>query len=121
MRSCLCLLGALLISGATLSAQHEIGAQDAPVFRASTHLVTIDAVVTDGDGKLVTNLTRDDFDVTVSGRRQTLEQALYIRTQDQPQAWAAARAAIRRQPQWPPGAAVGDGRLPHAEDDRDRA
>ena len=93
MRSCLCLLGALFISGATLSAQHEIGAQDAPVFRASTHLVTIDAVVTDGDGKLVTNLTRDDFDVTVSGRRQTLEQALYIRTQDQPQAWAAARAA----------------------------
>ena len=99
MRSCLCLLGALLISGATLSAQHEIGAQDAPVFRASTHLVTIDAVVTDGDGKLVTNLTRDDFDVIVSGRRQTLEQALYIRTQDQPQAWAAARAAARRQRQ----------------------
>ncbi len=102
MRSCLCLLGALLISGATLSAQHEIGAQDAPVFRASTHLVTIDAVVTDGDGKLVTNLTRDDFDVIVSGRRQTLEQALYIRTQDQPQAWAAARAASAGSRNGPP-------------------
>src|SRR4051794_20671617 len=93
MRVRLCLLAALLVSSATLPAQHEIGTQDAPVFRASTHLVTIDAVVTDGDGKPVTNLTRDDFDVTVSGRHQMLAQAVYIQTQQQSQAWAAAAVA----------------------------
>jgi VWFA-related protein len=104
MRVRLCLLAAVLVSSATLPAQHEIGTQDAPVFRASTHLVTIDAVVTDGDGKAVTNLTRDDFDVIVGGRHQALEQALYIRTQDQPQAWAAARAATAGSGNAPPEA-----------------
>ena len=83
---------ALLLSSATLPAQHQLGAQDGPVFRESTVLLTIDAVVTDKDGKPVTDLTRDDFEVTVAGKRQTLEQVLYIKTQEQPQALAAARA-----------------------------
>ena len=94
MRVRLCLLGALLISSATLPAQHQLGTPDAPVFRASTDLVTIDAVVTDRDGKPVTNLTRDDFDVTVAGTHRPLDQAVYIRTQEQAQALAAARAAL---------------------------
>jgi VWFA-related protein len=93
MRRRACLLGLLLVSTATLPAQHQIGSEDPLVFRAATHLVTIDAVVTDGDGKPVTNLTRDDFEVTVGGKPQLLAQAVYIRTQEQPQAWAAARAA----------------------------
>src|SRR4051794_13364761 len=93
MRVRLSLLGALVLLPATLPAQHQIGAQDAPVFRASTNLVTIDAVVTDGDGKPVTNLTRDDFDVTIRGNHQRLKQAVYIRTQDQPRALAAARGS----------------------------
>ena len=66
---------------------------DVPVFRTSTDLVTVDAVVTDSDGKRVTDLTREDFEVTVAGKRQTLDQALYVRTQDQPRLLAAARAA----------------------------
>ena len=70
-----------------------LGTPDGPVFRASTDLVTIDAVVMDRDGKPVTNLTREDFEVTVAGKHQTLEQAVYIRTQEQPQALAAVRAA----------------------------
>jgi len=93
LRARLCLLAALLVFSVTLPAQHQIGREDAPVFRTSTEIVTIDAVVTDADGKPVTNLTRDDFEVTVAGKRQTLEQVVYIRTQDQPQALAAARAA----------------------------
>jgi len=88
----LCLLG-VLMSGVVLPAQHQLGTPDGPVFRASTDLITIDAVVMDRDGKPVTNLTREDFDVTVAGKHQTLEQAVYIRTQEQPQALAAVRAA----------------------------
>ena len=87
------LLGVLLMSTVTLPAQHQLGTPDGPVFRASTDLVTIDAVVMDRDGKPVTNLTREDFEVTVAGKHQTLEQAVYIRTQEQPQALAAVRAA----------------------------
>ncbi len=87
------LLG-VLTSGVVLSAQQPSQpATPAPTFRASTDLVTIDAVVTDSDGKPVTDLTRDDFEVTVGGKRQTLDQALYVRTQDQPRVLAAARAA----------------------------
>src|SRR4051794_21762637 len=91
---CLSIPCALLISGAALTAQQpDAPSQNAPVFRTSAELVTIDTVVTDGDGKPVTDLTRDDFEVTVGGKRQPLEQAVYIRTQDQPRALAAARAA----------------------------
>ena len=94
MRVHLCLLG-VLISAAVLPAQQTAvpTPSDVPVFRTSTDLATIDAIVTDGDGKHVTDLTREDFEVTVAGRRQTLDQALYVRTQDQPRVLAAARAA----------------------------
>lgn len=85
-------LSLLFLSAVTAPAQ-QVGTQDASVFRTSTDLVTIDAVVTDRDGKIVTNLTRDDFDVTVAGKHKTLEQAVYVRTQEQPQVLAAARAA----------------------------
>ncbi len=95
MRVRLCLFTGWLLWNAALPAQQPAApaSPDVPVFRASTDLVTIDAVVTDRDGKPVTNLTRDDFDVTVAGKHQTLEQAVYIRTQEQPQALAAVRAA----------------------------
>lgn len=67
--------------------------QEGLVFRTSTNVATIDAVVTDANGKPVTNLTRDDFEVSIAGKRQALEQAVYVRTQDQPRVLAAARAA----------------------------
>lgn len=95
----LCLLSALLLSSATLPAQQPSQpAAPVPIFRASTDLVTIDTVVTDHDGRPVTNLTREDFEVTVAGKRQTLDQAVYIRTQEQPQVLAAARAAAPNGP-----------------------
>ena len=95
MRVRLSLLTGLLLWNAALPAQQPTApaSPDVPVFRTSTDLVTIDAVVMDGDGKPVTNLTREDFEVTVAGKHQTLEQAVYIRTQEQPRALAAARAA----------------------------
>jgi len=91
----LSLLGLLLLCNGGLPAQQPAipASQDTPAFRTSTDLVTIDAVVTDSSGNHVTDLKREDFDVTVAGKRQTLDQALYIRTQDQPRVLAAARAA----------------------------
>ena len=44
-----------------------------PTFRTTTDLLTIDAVVTDGDGRHVTDLTAEDFEVTISGKRQALQ------------------------------------------------
>lgn len=88
------LTAVLLIAGVVLAAQQAVppASQDL-TFRASADLVTIDAVVTDKEGKPVTNLTRDDFEVTVAGKRQVLDQAVYVRTADQPGVLAAARAA----------------------------
>ncbi len=48
---------------------------DAPppvTFRVEVNYVEIDAVVTDAQGNLVTNLTQDDFEVLEDGRRQSV-------------------------------------------------
>lgn len=50
-------------------------AQDQPVvtFRSSVSYVEVDATVIDKDGKVVTDLTRDDFEVTENGRAQAID------------------------------------------------
>ena len=53
-------------------------AQERPVFRTGTNLVIIDAVVVDGDGRHVRDLTPDDFEVVQEGRTQPVRQALYV-------------------------------------------
>src|SRR4051812_44701515 len=78
--------------------------QEGLVFRTSTDVAGIDAVVTDSNGKPVTNLTRDDFEVSIAGKRQAVEQAVYVRTQDQPRVLAAARASAASN-RLPPSAA----------------
>lgn len=45
----------------------------ADVFPAGVELVTVDAVVTDSDGRPVSGLTRDDFVIEEDGRSQALE------------------------------------------------
>lgn len=47
------------------------------VIRITTNLVQVDAVVTK-DGKLVTDLTADDFEIYEDGRRQTITSFAYI-------------------------------------------
>ena len=47
------------------------------VIRITTNLVQVDAVVTK-DGKAVTNLTADDFEIFEDGRRQTITSFAYI-------------------------------------------
>jgi len=48
------------------------GAEQQPAFRTDTSTVPVYATVVDGSGRLVTDLTRDDFDVFDNGKRQEL-------------------------------------------------
>ncbi len=57
---------------AAVAAAAVVSAQQSPTFRAATDLVSIFATVTDRDGRLVTTLTREDFEVRDNGRRQEL-------------------------------------------------
>lgn len=55
------------LSGLQLAAQ-----QQPPTFRGSRDLVRVFATVTDRDGRLVTNLTRDSFEVRDEGKPQPI-------------------------------------------------
>lgn len=50
------------------------------VFRGGIDMVQIDAVVTDGKGRHVTDLKADDFEVIEDGRRQALGHCEYVAT-----------------------------------------
>ncbi len=52
-------------------------AKDDDVVRITTNLVQVDAVVTK-DGKVVPNLTADDFEIYEDGKRQTITSFTYI-------------------------------------------
>ena len=48
------------------------GAQEKPTFTVQIDLVTADAIVRDGKGQFVPDLTKDDFEVYEDGVRQDL-------------------------------------------------
>jgi len=77
----LCFIGLLVLALVPLSArqQNPEPKSDQPVFKTSSTLATLDAVVTDDEGRAVTDLTKDDFEVTVSRKRQDLQQAVFVR------------------------------------------
>src|SRR5689334_20144380 len=62
----------LLVSG-TLAACLLFGQQQ-PVFRAGSEAVRVFVTVTDRDGRLVTTLTRDNFEVRDEGHPQPITQ-----------------------------------------------
>ena len=75
MRRCflLALVGSLMVAPQVATAQQPSRpAGAAPTFRSGVDLVTVAAVVRDGKGRLVMNLTRDDFTVIDSGRPQKI-------------------------------------------------
>jgi len=49
----------------------HVGAQE-PVFKAGVEVVDVAATVTDGDGRFISGLTRDDFIVSEDGRPQEI-------------------------------------------------
>src|SRR5262252_6614635 len=57
------------------SAQQD---QKGPVFRVSTHLVTVDAYPTSDGGKIIKDLKPDDFEVYEDGKPQKVETLAFI-------------------------------------------
>lgn len=53
-------------------------AQQAPVFRTSTQFVLVDAVVTDKNDVPVTDLTRDDFEISENGTPQKISEFEFV-------------------------------------------
>jgi VWFA-related protein len=49
-----------------------------PIFRLSVSLVQLDAVVTDGHGRQVTTLGKDDFEIFQDGRSQPITAVSYV-------------------------------------------
>lgn len=56
----------------------EPGSQDPDVVTISVNLVQVDGTVTDKDGRQVTNLSKEDFELFVDGRRQDISNFSYI-------------------------------------------
>jgi VWFA-related protein len=56
------------------------GQPEEPSIRVSVTLVQMDAVVTGRDGKQVSNLTKDDFEVLEDGKPRVLRDVSYIRS-----------------------------------------
>ena len=68
-------------SGITASAQAPPSpppAQDPPIFRVGVDVIRVDAVVTDRDGRMVTDLTADDFELRQDGELQQIVAARYV-------------------------------------------
>lgn len=69
--------GLLSSTGLTRGAD-QAAPTDPPRFRIAVDVVRVDAVVTDKDGKLVTDLTADDFDVHQDGRPQKISLVRWV-------------------------------------------
>jgi len=77
--------GFALLLGTVPEAQQPsapIRPADQAIFRLSVSLVQLDAVVTDRQGRHVTTLGRDDFEVYQDGRLQPVTAVSYIETDD---------------------------------------
>lgn len=66
-------MGGVRVLWAVIALAGMAAAQDGePVIRITTSLVQIDAIVTDRDGKLVTDLTAADFEILQDGKKRDL-------------------------------------------------
>ena len=92
-----------LLSLAALSGQQS-DRSDPPRFRVSVDVVRIDAVVTDREGRIVRDLTADDFEVRQNGKRQRVTFAQFVPV-DSNAGSAARTAVLRDQPEAPVTAA----------------
>lgn len=76
------------------------GNPDDVVFRVTTTLVQVDAVVTDAKGKQVTDLSPSDFEVRVDGKLQPISKFSYIRLA--PEATGVPKPPAKRSAGQPP-------------------
>jgi VWFA-related protein len=64
-----------------LASQEAKGSDQAPVFRSTTALVTVDAIITDRNGNFATGLKADDLQLLEDGKPQRIQQ-FYMVTND---------------------------------------
>jgi VWFA-related protein len=102
-------IGLLPVSGLTIGAQAPSQPPDPPRFRVGVDAVRIDAVVTDRDGNLVTDLTAADFELRQDGEVQPITVARYVAI-DAPQS-RPARLASTNLPGAMTAPVVSSGRL----------
>jgi len=70
--------GVLIASGQQSKGPAPQPESEKPVFSVTSTLVQVDAVVTDGKGRNIEDLTPDDFEVSVDGKPQTLTHFSYV-------------------------------------------
>ena len=97
-RSVGCLAFALLSVAAPSGQQSD--RSEPPRFRVSVDVVRIDAVVTDRNGRIVRDLTAEDFEVLQNGKPQKVTFAQFVPVDSSP-APAPATAAQREQADGP--------------------
>ncbi len=82
MRGTLTLLASAVMT-CTLQAQQAPPAPQAPpVFRAGVDLVSIDVTALDSNGRQVTDLSANDFQVEIDGQRRQVSTVEYVRSVD---------------------------------------
>ena len=85
-------IGLLCSTGLIQATRQPPPAPDTPRFRVGVDAVRIDAVVTDKDGNLVTDLTANDFELRQDDKPQTITLAHYVAV-DAPQSRPANLAS----------------------------
>src|SRR3989440_12539086 len=94
-----CSLALALVGVAAGRQQQRLASPPAneEVVRVTTNLVQVDAVVTDRDGKQVTDLRPEDFEIFEDGHPQQITPFAYINaTQPAPDVTASAAAPATR-------------------------
>ena len=95
------LLGALLLFGQQPPTVPAPNQDRETVFSVTSTLVQVDAVVTDGKGHNIADLTPADFEVLIDGKAQPLTHFSYVRVAPETQA-AEPRRAMKTGPALPP-------------------
>jgi VWFA-related protein len=86
-------------------AQQEPQLDDEDVVRITTNLIQVDAVVTDKNGKLVTDLRPDEFEILENGEQQKITNFSYVAlagAAEKPATPTAAAPADKNAPPVPP-------------------
>ena len=72
-------VAALMLASVALVAQSQPPLRDQRLYRSGIALTSISATVTDRDGRLISDVTRDAFEVYEDGERQTITQFAHER------------------------------------------
>src|SRR4051812_46673969 len=76
------LIGVLSVSAAAQQPPPPKPQAPSPVFRAGIELVSIDVTAIDSNGRQVTDLAADDFQVEIDGDKRQVATVEYVRSAD---------------------------------------